>query len=89
MANDENGDRIGNDAISDVNPGMYGDVTDDTKRRNQILFNQILSFKVYLYGRGNYCTAKRGIADGGTALGLQAERHKNNTEMGMKIINRK
>ena len=56
MANDENGDRIGNDAISDVNPGMYGDVTDDTKRRNQIL-----SFKVYLYGRGNYCTAKRGL----------------------------
>ena len=31
MAGDENGDRLGNDASSDVNPGVYGDVTGTMK----------------------------------------------------------
>ena len=32
VVNDEKGDRIGNGAISDVNPGMYGDVTGDKEK---------------------------------------------------------
>ena len=50
MAGDENGDRLGNDASSDVNPGVYGDVTGTMK---MVFFAVLHANVVFFSGDGD------------------------------------